>query len=301
MRILLTGATGFLGRNLSHFLVEKGYDVTVIGRDVEKLKTFFAGLAVSKRGTDYSAESLVELTRDQDVVIHLASQLMQRDTHPLKISFFDANLRIVENIILACEANKIGKFINTSSISVYPLEQNLVESQATSPWTIYGVSKANIDVYLDYIQKKITTRIVSLRLARLFGYGERAGLMFTDFITKAINKEPLTINGEGKSTIEYIYIEDAIDAISQFVENADKQGVFNVGSGVSYSVKDIAQVVNNVFDNEGNIQFLTDRPDGIYGSVMDISKMKSEMNWGAKWDLVRSVKDIKRKIENERK
>src|SRR5690606_1152158 len=208
---------------------------------------------------------------------------------------------IVENIILACEANNVGTFINTSSISVYPLEQNLTESQSAAPWTIYGVSKAHIDIYLEYLQNKINTRIVSLRLARLFGYGERSGLMFTDFINKAATGEPLTINGEGKSTIEYIYINDAIDAINQFVEKKDNQGIFNVGTGVSYSVRTIAEVVNQVFGNEGNIQFFPDKPDGVYGSVMDVSKIKNELNWVSKWDLVKSVKDIRNKIEDERK
>src|SRR5690606_19041770 len=125
--------------------------------------------------------------------------------------------------------NLIQKLITTSSINVYPLSQELKESQTPAPWNIYGVSKANVDIYLSYIMTKVSTKIYSLRLARLYGYGEREGLMFTDFINKAKNKQPLTINGEGKSTIEYIYIQDAVRALIEFIENGHSQGIYNIG------------------------------------------------------------------------
>jgi|SRR5690606_13143568 nucleoside-diphosphate-sugar epimerase len=300
MNILVTGATGFLGRNLIRFLVKEGHTVTAIGRDGEKLTKCFPDQIISKQVTDYSAQSLSRLTKGQEIVVHLASQLMQRDTDPLRISEFNRNLEIVENLMIACETNKIRKFVNISSISVYPREEDLLENQAVNPWNIYGVSKANIDTYLLYIQQKIQTKIVSLRLARLYGYGEREGLLFTDFVEKARNKKALTINGQGKSTIEYIYIEDAVDAIIAVLRNGEAGGVYNVGTGISFSVYEIAEVVNEVFDNKGNVEYLKDRPDGVLGSVMNVSKMKSDLNWEAKWSLLQSVQDIKTKIENER-
>lgn len=299
MNILVTGATGFLGKNLIRLLIQQNYTVTAIGRSQERLNNSFPEDVIYKRVTDYSVESLTEILKNHEVVIHLASQLMQRNSDALKISSFNSNLQIVENLVTACVHNKTPKFINTSTISVYPLMQDLQEYQTPSPSNIYGVSKANIDIYLSYIQPKISTKIISLRLARLFGYGERKGLMFTDFVNKARNKETLTINGEGKSTIEYIYIEDAVVAILEVIKLQQIEGVFNVGTGKSYSVKEIAKIVNSVFNNEGNIKYVADKPDGIKGSEMDVSKIKTNVNWSAKWSLLQSVQDIKRKIENE--
>lgn len=299
MKILITGATGFLGRNLIRSLIEENHTVTATGRSIDKLKSSFPEDSIFKQETNYSTESLTSLLKNQDVVIHLASQLMQRDTDPLKVSSFTSNIQIVENLIIACVKNEVLKFINTSTISVYPFRTHLQETQILAPSTIYGVSKANIDIYLSYIQKKISTKIISLRLARLYGYGEREGLMFTDFVNKARNKETLTINGEGKSTIEYIYIEDAVVAILEVIKLQQIEGVFNVGTGKSYSVKEIAKIVNSVFNNEGNIKYVADKPDGIKGSEMDVSKIKTNVNWSAKWSLLQSVQDIKRKIENE--
>jgi|SRR5690554_401594 len=299
MRVLVTGATGFLGRNLIRLLLKESYGVTAVGRSIEKLNECFTDDAVHKRDTDYSVQSLTKLIEGHNTVIHLASQLMQRDTNPFKVSSFSSNLQIVENLVVACATNEVKKLVNTSTISVYPLAQDLLETQASSPSNVYGVSKANIDTYLSYIQNRVSTKIISLRLARLYGYGERSGLMFTDFVAKANRKEPLTINGEGKSTIDYVYIEDAIDAISCVLKNQEAKGIYNVGTGRPYSVKEIAKIVNSVFNNEGNIKYVADKPDGIKGSEMDVSKIKTELNWAAKWNLLQSVQDIKRKIENE--
>jgi|SRR5690554_3463924 len=299
MKVLVTGATGFLGRNLICLLLKEGCSVTALSRSIEKLNECFIDKAVHKQVTDYSVQSLTKLIEGHDAVIHLASQLMQRDTDPFRLSSFSSNLQIVENLVIACASNKVKKLVNTSTISVYPLAQDLQESQASSPSNVYGVSKANVDTYLSYIQNKMPTKIISLRLARLYGYGERLGLMFTDFVAKANRKEPLTINGEGKSTIDYVYIEDAIDAISCVLKNQEAKGIYNVGTGRSYSVKEIAETVNQVFKNQGNVLFNTDKPDGVIGSQMNVSKIKTDLNWVAKWNLLQSVQDIKRKIENE--
>lgn len=301
MRILITGATGFLGKNLTKFLTAKDHEVTVLGRDERKLRNIFNEGSIIIKKTDYSLNSIKQLTENQEIIIHLASQLMNRDTHPLKISDFQDNIQIVENLIISCSENNIKKFINTSSISVYPRENNLQEDRETSPWNIYGVSKANIDTYLNYIQNKIKTHIVSLRLARLYGYGERSGLVFTDFVTKALNKETLMISGEGKSTIEYIYIQDVMEVINDFIENNECKGIYNVGSGYSYTILEIATAINEVFENRGNIEHISDGIEETRGSVMDITKIKSELNWFPKWDLIKSLNDIKIKIENERK
>lgn len=301
MKILITGASGFLGKNLTEFLIDKGHTITVLGRDEGKLKNVFFGRPVIIKITDYSLESLKSLTQDQEIIIHLASKLMNRETHPLKISDFQDNIQIVENLIIACSENNVKKFINTSSISVYPRKNQVHEKQESLPWNIYGVSKANVDIYLNYIKNKVQTHIVSLRLARLYGYGEREGLVFTDFVSKALNKETLTISGEGKSTIEYIYIKDVVDAIYAFIEDNKCQGIYNVGSGKAFTILEIATSINEVFENQENIQFVNDCKEEIMGSVMDITKIKSDLNWAPQWNLTKSLNDIKIKIKNEKK
>lgn len=297
MKILITGASGFLGRNLVDCLLKENHEIIAVGRDLTKLASQFENSKVILSKTDYSFESLNEILKGVDTVIHLASQLMQRDTDPLKISQFNQNILIVENLLIAAHLNNVKQFINTSSISVYPLKTDLSENDFLAPSNIYGVSKANIESYLSYFQLKTKMNIVSLRLARLYGYGERSGLMFTDFIHKSINKEPLTLHGTGSSTIEYIYIKDVTNLFSKIIQLPLVKGIYNVGTGKRYSVNDIAQAITDVFKND--IVYLLDKPDGIQGSEMNVELALSELNWKAEWDLKSSILDIKRNIENE--
>lgn len=298
MRILITGATGFLGKNIVKSLqISSNFEIIVIGRSLEKLNSFFPEEEILKKSTDYSLESLLLLTHEVDVVIHLASQLMQRDTDQLKISQFADNLLTVEHLLIASNQNKVKQFVNTSSISVYQLGENLKENDFLSPSNIYGVSKANIESYLGYFQTKTSMNIVSLRLARLYGTGERIGLMFTDFLLKARRNESLVLFGKGSSTIEYIYIKDVVDVYMMILKDPLIRGVFNIGRGIPYSVKEIAENISSIYGNK--IIYLEDKPDGVYGSVMDVSKAFKVLGWKAKWGLKESILDIKSKLENE--
>jgi len=298
MKILITGATGFLGKNIVKSLMMKSaVQITVAGRDLDKLNQIFPQQNLIKAVTDYSLENLNKLTEDIDVVIHLASQLMQRDTDPLKISQFNENIFTVENLLIASHNNGVKQFINTSSISVYHLEKNLNENIFLVPSNIYGVSKANIESYLAYFQTKTNMNIVSLRLARLYGADERAGLMFTDFVEKGRLGQSLTLYGNGSSTIEYIYIKDVTDIYNLIISDLSIRGFYNIGNGKSYSVKEIAETITSIYKNE--IIYLKDKPDGLKGSVMDITKAYQELGWKAKWRLKESVYDIKNILENE--
>ncbi len=296
MNILITGASGFLGKTLVKELQKSDLGIVVVGRSLEKLETAF-GSEIVKKETDYSLGSLSVLIRGVDVVVHLASQLMTRHTDPLKISDFYENLQVVENLMIACQKNSVKQFINTSSISVYHLGKNLSETDFLAPSNIYGVSKASIDSYLAYFQNKTKTNIVSLRLARLYGAGEREGLMFTDFINKATRKQPLTVFGKGKSTIDYIYVKDIVDVFQIILSNSLIRGFYNVGTGKSYSIQQIAEEIAEIFETK--IQYIEDKPDGVLGSEMNVSKIYEQLGWKAKWGLKDSVLDIKKIFENE--
>lgn len=300
MKLLITGATGFLGRNLvSHLLSNPKMmpDIIVVGRSLYKLNNTFNDF-VTKKETDYSFKNLIKITKGVDVVIHLASQLMQKDTDALKLSQFSDNFNITENILLAAHHNQVGQFINCSSISVYPLRSNLSEKEFLKPSNIYGVSKAGIESYLAYFQNETDMNIVSLRLARLYGVGDRGGLMFTDFISKATKGCKIIIYGTGSATVDYLYIKDAVEVFERIIYKFRSKGIFNVGRGRAFAVKEIAESISRIFGNE--VVYLENRPEGAQGSVMNVSKINNELGWKATWDLESSILDIKKIIENEK-
>ena len=107
----------------------------------------------------------------------------------------------------------------------------------------------------EYYAFHTSMNVVSLRLARLFGYGERDSVVFTKYIKQSLLKNTLEVWGEGETSIEYLYVKDATKAIEQAIIKDIKSGVYNVGVNQTYSVKEIANLIATVFDNKENIVF----------------------------------------------
>ena len=291
MKILITGASGFLGRHLVRELLVDNHEIIVIGRSKSNLKSIFCDLPCVFE-TDYSLESLLNLTKDVDIVIHLASKLLSRDSHTLMISNFFANIQILENILIAAESNKVKKVIQTSSISTYNSSLDYItENMSLVPSNIYGLSKLFNDIFADYVSEKSSLKVINLRLARLFGYGEREGLVFSNYIKLAKEKKTLEIHGDGSSTIEYIYVLDVVDAIKKSIIY-NNSGTFNIGTGKLFSIKNIAEAVNKVFDNNGNIRFVESNRNSIQGTLMSSEKAKKMLDWKPIWELETAIKDI---------
>lgn len=295
MEVVVTGASGFLGKYVVASFLEKGYDVIALSRQKNKLEKLSILPNYSYKETDYSLESLQEITQNTTVIVHLASQLMQRNTNMFEISKF-SNLNLLENLLIAASINKVEKVIQTSSISVYD-KAHYKNSESESnlvPSTIYGLSKLYCDLYANYFAKKQPNiDIISLRLARLYGYGEREGLMFTDFIKKAKNKEELTLYGNGSSSIEYIYVKDVVEAINKSVSlQQGFSGILNIGTSKLLTVKEIAEKINKVFNNHTPISFTKPNHKDVEGVSMKIEKASEILNWEAKWTLDKALNDL---------
>jgi UDP-glucose 4-epimerase len=299
MKILITGATGFLGRHLVRELLIDKHQIIVLGRSESKLKSVF-GNSVSVFETDYSFESILKLSEDVDIIIHLAAKLLSRDSNPLKISDFFTNINCLENILTAAIENKVKKIIQISSISVYNNSvDNVTETMNLIPSNIYGVSKIFNDLYANYVNENSNLQILNLRIARLFGYGEREGLVFSNYIKQAKQKSTLEIHGDGSSTIEYIYVIDVVEAIKKCIVS-NNCGTFNIGSGRLFSIKNIAEIINQIFNNEGNISFVQSEKKPVTGSLMNSDKAKHILGWESTWNLDTALKDILKYESNEK-
>lgn len=295
MRIVITGAGGFIGRHLVNYLVAKEHDVVIIGRPVENLRAVFkAGVEILE--SDYSVKDLEKHFKGADCVVHLAAQLMERDTDPFKLSnFYKANILLVENVLLASKQSGVKKICQPSSISVYSSENKLPFTEKDVPIAsnIYGVSKLSGENLAEYFQANTDMEIIILRFARIFGIGGRAGQLIMDSVDKAKARDTLKIYGEGKSAVDYIYIKDVLSAIERSLAPRVPGGIYNVGSGKAYSVLEVVKTVNKVFGSVGNIDFdRTKKEDGDV-KYLDVKKAKEHLNWEVSWTLEKALCDIK--------
>lgn len=300
MKIAITGATGFLGKYLVSYLEQLSYDIVVLALPEERAGALFSD-QVKVFETDYSTESLCEGIDDINCIIHLAAQTLQRDSDPFRVStFLPVNLGITENIMVAAKDRGINQIVQMSSNSVYSSSNQLPfhEFQNPVPATIYGVSKLYSEKLGEYFASKTRMNIVSLRLARLFGYGERDSVVFTRFMKLAIARRNLQILGQGQTKIEFLYVKDAVRAIERAL-NERINGVFNVGSGRQWTVLDIAKMVNEKCNNAGNLMVDSSKPERGYDILMDSSKFFKATGWQPAWQMEEAVSEMAEQYQSD--
>ena len=294
MRIAVTGATGFLGKYLVKHLINCSYDVLVIARPEEDAKECFP-FKVPIFESNYSPENLLKAFNGIETVIHLAAQTMQRDTDPFRVSqFFPVNVKITENVLVAASKIGVKQVCQMSSNSVYSSANKLPFSETDNPIpsTIYGVSKLYAEKLGEFIAQKSGLNVVSLRLARLFGYGERETVVFTKYMNLASQGKMLEVWGNGNTSIEYIYIKDVIDGIQTAIDLGINSGIYNLGTNKSFSILEIAESINNVCNNLGNLIIDRSKQEEGYNILMDSTKFYEICNWHPKWNLVDAIHDM---------
>ncbi|MEO7834843.1 MAG: NAD-dependent epimerase/dehydratase family protein [Ginsengibacter sp.] len=310
MKILITGAAGFIGSNLTSRLLEKGHSVIGIDnldygflRNIEDLKKnpnfkFIVGDI---------ANPLILKDVNADIIVHLASQKIPRYTTALRT--LEENYLMLRNVVQKCVLNK-SKIIFASTSDVYgknpniPFNENsdLVMGPTTVKRWSYALSKIYGEQYI--IANKDEFDLI-YTITRFFGsYGPHQNLTWwggpqSVFIEKAFKQEPIEIHGDGSQTRTFTYIEDTINALLLCIENnnSDNQ-IFNTGgkSG-EISINDLAILIWKLVNGENStpkINYIPYSTFGNYEDVMrrvpDISKLCSVLNFKPQWDLQKGLK-----------
>ncbi|MDC7783889.1 NAD-dependent epimerase/dehydratase family protein [Priestia megaterium] len=286
MKVGITGGSGFLGKEVCSLLEKKEFIPIIIGRSPfpEKIKYEYYT-------TDYSIESLNKSLQGLDAVVHLASL---RGTDG-SIGDFHQNETMTENLYKSCATLGINNIVYASSIAVYSDLMSIPwkEEQVPSPKTLYGISKMACEHIGNIYHKKYGLNIKSLRISQILGEGERKGFMMNTFIDNAFNKKTLHVIGKSLARREFVYVKDVANAILLALLSPNVHDVFNVGSNKAYTNLEIAHIINECFDNEGNYIYSDSIDEGIESSLMDSSKAQSKLGYSAQYSLKEALYEIK--------
>lgn len=286
------GGTGFLGKEVVGSIRHRGWIPVIFTRK------YILTSSDEFITTDYSKDDLQNKLKEFNSVVILASIRGANGT----IEDFHQNEILLQNILDSCSYNNITNVCFISSISVYS-DTNIIpwrESTIPSPKTFYGVSKLACENIGNIYSRRYGLMFKSLRVAQVLGEGEVKGMMNT-FIDNAFDKKVLYIRGKSIAKREYVYVKDVANAICMAIANKDIKGCFNIGSGISYSNLEIAEIINDVFDNKENIKYEDYLDEGIESSLMDISYAKDKLGFYPKYTLREALQDIKNIKESDRR
>lgn len=294
MRLIVTGATGFIGKHLVESAKQHS-EIVCLTRNSENQSNH---KNVSFVQTTYELDSLRDILREDDVLVHLAGQRLTKDeTNPKLLSFIEPNIKLTENLLIAaCEAN-IRQVVLASSIGVYSEADNMpyLENTITNPSTIYGLSKLIGEQLVNYYCMKNSIKSTVLRFSQCYGIGEKDTPVLMKFIKQANEKQKI-IAQDNEFYLDEIYIKDVIDAIL-LVVNKETEGTFNIGGGKAYSILEMAETVNLIFNNEKNIEVTSGVKKYNQSNFLSIQKIKEHLNWSPRFDLEKSLIDMKEAYE----
>ena len=295
MKFVITGGAGFIGSHIAKHLVDENHDVTVIdnlsrGR-LENLSKIKEEIVFRKMDI-LDFDSLKEVIFNSDGIFHQAALTSVPESFTQKEKYHNVNVKGTENIFkLAKEFRKKVVYASSSSIYGNTTTIPIHENSEKNPINPYGVTKLD-DEKLAKKYHNLGLSVIGLRYFNVYGIGQTndyAGVItkFTDQIN--LNKSPI-IFGDGTHTRDFISVEDIAKANLLSMESKTDFSFLNVGTGISTSIKELAEVMIELSGKKMEINY-DDLPLGdVKDSLADVSLAKRLINWNYETSLKTGLK-----------
>lgn len=270
MRILLTGATGYLGSRLCRALVHSGHEVIVLKRktsDTTSIQDLLGNLATYDL-EDTGIDSLFARGAGVQAVAHLATCYGRKGERPADL--IQANTQLPVGLLDAALRNGVSLFLNAAS--------SLPRETST-----YSLSKAHFEDWAQILSKGQALRFVNLKLEYFYGPGDDDSKFVTHVIRTCMRNEPdLQLTGAEQKR-DFIYVDDVIAAFRTILHAYSRiEGIqeFAVGSGVAIRLRELVEMIHELTGSRTRLRFgaLPYRPGEVMFSAADSSKL-SVLGW----------------------
>ena len=302
-KVLITGGTGFLGSHITKRIIDDVESITIATTDIRQKTTLKSlGVDIDKinlvKGDvrDFDFLKLLFNEYEFDTVFHLGALSEVKKCQPDPKLAFDVNVGGTVNVLEACRLyGKVKAVIVSSSDKAYGSgEVPYVENQSLNGVGTYEASKSATDLIARSFYSNYNVPVVVTRCSNLYGGGD---MNFSRVIPNNINKilngeKPMIWKGSEKSTREFLYIDDAVDAYLSLVNNIDKTKgeAFNIGSGEVISIGELLNIMLDKMDSNLEINFVEKDFPEISHQYLDSSKMMKLTGWKPKTSIFNGLK-----------
>ncbi len=302
MKILVTGAAGFIGSHTSECLQEMGHEVVGVDNfnpyyNVE-LKQLNAKTISDKGVTiithDLRTNNLSEiLPLDIDYIFHFSAQPGISTTSTFE-DYFSNNIIATKNLIdFAMQCSNLKLFVNIGTSSIYGLEATFPEDIAPKPASHYGVTKLAAEQLVLQKSREQQFKSCSLRLYSVIGPRERPEKMYTKLIACAFNNEAFPLfEGSDTHLRSFTYVGDIVDGIVSVINNetvVDGE-IINLGTEVEHTTQEGIEAVEAILNKKIKINIIPKRAGDQLRTKANIDKARRLLNYNPQTTLLEGVR-----------
>jgi UDP-glucose 4-epimerase len=280
MKVLVTGGAGFIGSNVIKLLLSKGIIVRVLDNLSSGYIDNLSGYNVEFIEGDVCDKKIVmKACIGVEAVFHFAASVGRQRSIDDPIQDSMTNLIGTITLLESMRANNVKKIIYSSSAAIFGelLTETIDENHPLNPDSPYGVSKLAAEKMILSYANLYDMTAVCLRYFNIYGENQRYdfyGNVIPNFANKLSNNLPIIIFGDGEQTRDFLNVHDVAQANYLGLLFNGKSDVYNIGSGKSITINDLAKKMIKSFGS-GSIEYRPRRPADVLHCKAEISRSNS--------------------------
>ncbi|MDD3966448.1 MAG: NAD-dependent epimerase/dehydratase family protein [Candidatus Neomarinimicrobiota bacterium] len=282
MKIVITGSRGFIGSHLCSFLQKAGHDL--IEADIAN-------------GCDVTKWENVRKLPPADRVIHLAAITHVVRSYQTPREMYEVNINGTLNMLEYCRIHGAGMIFNSSYVYGQPQYFPIDEAHPLAAFNPYSQSKIIGEKLCGAYHRDFALPVIVFRPFNIFGDKQTPSFLIPGILEQIRNRQTITLQNP-RPKRDYVYIDDLLRAYLKAIEYGEKCGyaVLNIGSGTSYSAREVAEYMVDLSGYKLNIEYSGEsRRNEVLDTVADISKIKNRLGWIPQYTLESGLRDLLRK------
>lgn len=324
MKILVTGAAGFIGFHLSKQLIENGHDVVGLDNindyyDInlkfarlnelgisKELASIFKSKVSSSINSKFTfirlnledREVLPKLFEEEkfDCVCNLAAQAGVRYSLENPMAYVDSNLVGFVNLLECCRHFKIEHLVYASSSSVYGLNKKIpfeTTDNVDHPISLYAASKKSNELMAHTYSHLFKFKTTGLRFFTVYGPWGRPDMAMFLFTDAMVNKRPIKVFNNGKMERDFTYVDDIVKGVVKVIEESKKEKlykIYNIGNNNSVKLLDFIAEIEKNLGVTADKNMLPMQPGDVEKTWADVDELIKDYNYAPKTSIKKGVK-----------
>ena len=294
MKILITGAAGFIGSHLTDNLLKRGdviggvdnfdpfYDVSIKEKNIEQARSHRSFSLYRSDICDNSELNEIIQKEQPDIIIHIAAKAGVRPSILDPLGYYRTNVEGTINLLECCKKFKINKFIFASTSSIYGNNQKVPfaeEDPVDFPISPYAASKKSAELFCHTYHHLYGINIFALRFFTVYGPRQRPDLAIHKFFRLIAEGKSIPVYGDGTTCRDYTYIDDIIQGVIRGVDRISGFEIINLGESKTISLSDLIHLIEEIAGTAVKKEFMPLQPGDVQQTYADINKARKVLDY----------------------